>query len=164
MASCVSVEKLRTHWLLVTNLMLVLLLIGVVAAPALNAAGLPQYADVIHTVYLLLCPQRPEHSYFLFGYQTALEHREIAMIGAMLVAGLIYGQVRERISPLPFWVLVVACLPITWDILTQMLELRESNWFTRTWTGGLSTAAYVFCLYPIFDRAAQPHRTAHPVH
>ena len=159
-----SVERLRTHWLALTNLVLVLVLIGVVAAPALYALGLPRHADLIHTAYLILCPQRPDHSYFLFGYQTALEHREIAMIGAMLIGGLLYDQVRARVSPLPFWVLTVCCIPISWDILTQMLELRESDWLTRTWTGGLSTLAYVFCLYPIFDRASERHPTAHPAH
>ena len=152
--------RLWKHWLLVTNLVLALLLIGVVAAPALNAAGLSQYADLIHTAFLMLCPQRPEHSYFLFGYQTALEHREIAMIGALLVGGMAYGLLRP-LPPLPFWLLLVACIPISWDILSQMLELRESDWFTRTWTGALSCLAYVFCLYPLFDRSPKWHPVSH---
>lgn len=125
------------------------------AAPALNAAGLPQVAHVIHTAYLLLCPQRPEHSYFVFGYQTALEHHEIAMIGALLVGRLIYSVMRPA-SPLAFWLLVGACTPMGWDVLSQTLELRESDWSTRTWTGGLGSLAYVFRLYPRFDRVLVP--------
>ena len=162
MTSRASTERVRTLWLFLVNLALVLLLIGAVAAPAAYAAGLPRYADFIHTAYLPLCPQRPSHSYFVFGYQTALEHREIAMLGALLVGGLIYGRVRERASPLPFWVLLVAGLPIGWDVLTQMLELRESDWFTRTWTGALSCLAYVFWLYPRFDRSLRPTFRAAP--
>jgi uncharacterized membrane protein len=162
MTSRASTEQIRTLWLLLVNLALVLLLIGAAAAPAAYAAGLPRYADFIHTAYLPLCPQRPSHSYFVFGYQTALEHREIAMLGALLVGGLVYGRVRERVSPLAFWVLLLAGIPISWDVLSQMLGLRDSDWFTRTWTGALACLAYVFWLYPRLDRSLRPTVRAAP--
>ena len=143
----------RVHWLTLVDLVMALVLAGAVAAPILEMAGYPALADHIYLVYLLLCPQRPEHSYFLFGFQTALEHREIAMLGGLHLGSALYRGWRFRIRGLPLWTVVVASMPMMWDIVTQMMELRESDWFTRTWTGGLSTVAYALWLYPPVDQS-----------
>lgn len=146
----------RVHWLTLVDLVMAAVLAGAIAAPIIEMAGYPDLADHIHLVYLLLCPQRPEHSYFLFGFQTALEHREIAMLGGMLVGSVLYRWWRFRVRPLPFWVMVIVSIPMLWDVLTQTVGWRESDWFTRTWTGGLSTLAYALWLYPRVDPSMQP--------
>lgn len=145
----------RVHWLTVVDLVMAAVLAGAVAAPIIEMVGYPALADRIHLVYLLLCPQRPEHSYFLFGFQTALEHREIAMLGGMLIGSGLYRCWRLQVRPLPFWVMLIASIPMLWDVLTQMVGWRESDWFTRTWTGGLSTIAYALWLSPRVDPSLQ---------
>lgn len=140
------------HWLLLANAVVALTLLGAVAAPLLAAAGFEAASGAIHTAYLLLCPQRPAHSYFLAGHQLALEHREMAMFGAQLGGGLLFGLLRGRWhGRLGVWWLVLLSLPMAWDGFSQMFGLRESDWQTRTWTGALMAIAFVFWLYPLLE-------------
>lgn len=142
------------HWLAATNSLLGIVLLGAFAAPLLAATGLADAAQQLHTWYLVLCPQRPGHSYFVLGQQTALEHREIAIFAAQLAAGLIYaGPAWRARSPFGFWWLVVLSLPMAVDVLSQMLGWRDSDWFARSWTGALFGVASVFWIYPCVDEA-----------
>lgn len=140
------------RWLLLANVALGLALLGAALAPVLRAFGYHDAARAIHTLDLILCPQRPDHSYFLLGYQTALEHREIAMLAALLVGGIAYGLTRPRGRRVGFSLVALSVVPMLWDVLTQMWELRDSDWQTRTWTAALFSLAYVFWLYPVVDR------------
>ena len=144
---------MAAHWLLATNAAFAIILAGAALAPALRALGHDDAARAIHTLYLLLCPQRPDHSYVLFGYQTALEHREIAMLGALILGGTSFGLARPRAPRLGFPLVVLATAPMLWDVVTQTLELRDSDWLARTWTAALFCLAYVFWLYPPLDGA-----------
>lgn len=146
------------HWLWITNAACLLVLLGAFAAPLLEAGGAAGVSAAIHAWYLLLCPQRPEHSYFPFGHQTALEHREIAMFAAQLAAGLVYATRRGRTRGLPLWAVAVCALPILWDGLSQAFGYRESDWFTRSWTGALFNAAFAWWFYPFVDRLVGPRR------
>ncbi|MBI2755961.1 MAG: DUF2085 domain-containing protein [Chloroflexi bacterium] len=149
------------HWLLLANLLVTLALLGAVGAPVLAAARLDAASAAIHTAYLLLCPQRPAHSYFLFGQQLALEQREMAMFGAQFGAGLLYGVLRARgrwRERLSWSLLLLFSLPMAWDGLSQAVGLRDSDWQTRTWTGALFSAAFVFWLYPVLDRQLRLRR------
>lgn len=143
---------LTSRWLLIVDGGVALVLLGAVLAPLMSAAGLPNLSEAVHTAYLLLCPQRPDHSFFLLGQQLALEHREIGMLAGLLVGSATYRVRRFRDSPLPFWLLLAAGVPVLWDVLSQMAGLRVSDWPTRTWTGGLFTFTYVLWLYPAVDR------------
>jgi len=55
------------HWLLLANSLAAYILLGAVAAPLLSLAGLSASSQAIYAAYRWLCPQRPTHSYFLFG-------------------------------------------------------------------------------------------------
>src|SRR2546425_12788869 len=84
-------------------------------------------ADATHALFLLLCPQRPEHSYFLFGHKLAMEQRMLAMFGAQLIGGLAFGALRGRVSSGLDWRLfTLASVPVAWDILSQSFGLRVS--------------------------------------
>lgn len=143
------------HWLFAMNLVTGLVLAGAYAAPLLELAGATGASSAIHTWYLLLCPQRPGHSYFPWGRQTALEHREIAMFAGQLAAGLVYA-LRRGGQGLPWWGAVLLSLPLAWDGFSQMFGFRDSDWLTRTWTGALFSVGLVFWLYPFMDRLVPP--------
>jgi uncharacterized membrane protein len=150
-----------SHWLLLANVVTALILVGAITAPLLASAGHMATAEAIHTLYLLLCPQRPAHSYFLFGHQIALEQRELAMFGGQLVAGLAYGVNRERWHWRPGWKLfVLVALPMAWDGTSQALGIRGSDWLTRTWTGALFNLAFVAWFYPYVEQLLGPRRPA----
>jgi uncharacterized membrane protein len=126
-----------------------LVLAGALAAPILAEVGYSSAAASLHQLYLLLCPQRPSHSYYLLGQQLALEEREMAMFTAQLLSGIVYGYLRGRVRmelPSPFF--AGSAVPLAWDVLSQMLALRSSDWFTRSWTGGIFMIAFVFWCYP----------------
>lgn len=147
------------HWLALANLGLALTLLGAVAAPVLAAAGLEAVAAALHTLYLLLCPQRPSHSYFLLGHQLALEHREMAIFSAQLATGLGFGALRARTAWRLDWRLfLLASLPMAWDVLSQQLGMRDSDWLTRSWTGGLFGAAFVLWFYPLLEYGFRTRR------
>jgi uncharacterized membrane protein len=151
-------ELTRGHWLLAINVALALTLGGAVAA-ALVEPIQPALANAIHAWYLLLCPQRPEHSYFLLGHQLALEQREISMFNAQLFAGLLYGPFRERWTCWPGWpVLVILAVPMACDGLSQALGFRASDWQTRTWTGALFSLGFALWFYPHLERTLRPSR------
>ena len=141
-----------THWLLVANISVVLILAGAVVAPALRAAGLDAIAWPIHMFYRLLCLQRPSHSYFLLGHQLALEHRMLALFTAQLIGGLVYAIGRRPRGWLTWRVVLVLSLPMAVDIVSQMVGLRDSDWLTRTWTGSLAALPLVLWVYPHLDQ------------
>jgi uncharacterized membrane protein len=148
------------RWLLLVNLGCALLLAGAVGVAYLRSVGAGWLSEPLATAYLLLCPQRPDHSYFPFGYQMALEHREVAMLGAQLLGGLGFGLIGGRLRGLDWSLVVLLSMPMLGDVLSQMVGLRESNWLIRTWTGGLFTLAFVLWLYPIVDAVIWSERAA----
>jgi uncharacterized membrane protein len=87
------------------------------------------------------------------GWKVALCQRDVAIYAAVLVGGLIYGLVRDRIRPLPFKVFIVLCIPIAVDGLTQLVGWRESTWLLRTLTGALFGFAAVWLAYPYVEDA-----------
>ena len=136
---------MSAHWLLVANLMVALTILGAVAAPALRTAGFDTLSELIHAVSLVLCPQRPTHSPFLFGYQWALEQRELAMFGAQF-AGPCRGP--APCTELDRRLLASSSLPIAWDGLSQTFRAGRKDRVARSWTGGLAVVSW---LYPILD-------------
>ena len=140
------------HWLLLANASTALILTGAVSAPLLVFVGLGGASEAFHAGYLLLCPQRPTHSYYLLGQLLALEQRELAMFAAQPGGGLIYARIRGRWGGrLGVWSVLLLSLPMAWDGLTQAFALRDSDWQTRAWTGALFDVAFVFWFYPLLE-------------
>ncbi|MFQ5595193.1 MAG: DUF2085 domain-containing protein [Anaerolineae bacterium] len=101
----------------------------------------------------------------VYGSQTAVCHRDIAIYGAVLVAGLVFGLVRDRLKPLPFKVFILFLIPIAVDGLTQLfggilpiLPARESTWLLRTITGALFGAGGVWLAYPYIEQGMRDIR------
>jgi uncharacterized membrane protein len=102
------------------------------------------------------------------GYKTALCQRDMAIYGFVLIGGLVYGLVRKRrdVQPLPLWAFLVFGLgPIALDgfsqlfsqygvalaplsAINQIIPLRESSPFLRTFTGAMFGFSLVWLTYP----------------
>jgi len=114
----------------------------------------------------LLCPQRPSHSFFLFGYPLALEQRMLAIFGGLLLGGLLYAPLRDRLRPLGWRPLVLLNAPLLVDVLSQTAGLRDSTGPWRVATGLLGALAAAWWAYPRLQRtfaapAASPTDTDH---
>lgn len=140
------------RWVVLMNLNLALVLAGAVAVSYLRSIGVEWLAEPLASAYLLICSQRPSHSYFPFGYQMALEQRMVAIFAAQLLGGLAFSRLRHRLQPLDWRLMVLLSLPFTWDVFSQTFGLRDSDWLWRTWTGALFNLALTWFAYPRFER------------
>lgn len=89
------------------------------------------------------------------GWKVALCERDVAIYGAMLAGGLLFGLLRRRgrVPKLSFRVYLLFLIPIAVDGLTQLVGLRSSNWWLRTITGAIFGLATVWLAYPYVDEA-----------
>lgn len=115
--------------------------------PALVAAGMPDTAN--------LFVQRRFIGNDAVGFKVALCQRDVAIYAAVAGAGLIYAVVRRyrRVRPLSWKVFLLLLIPMAIDGGTQLVGLRESNWWLRTLTGALFGASAVWLAYPYVEEA-----------
>jgi uncharacterized membrane protein len=137
-----------------------LLLLGVLytglplLAPVLETHGHTLLARGIYDAYRLVCHQRADRSFHLYGQKMAFCERDLAIYGTAALCLLGYALIRLRWQPRPMsarW-LALLTLPMALDGGTQLLGLRESTWELRVATGALfSMGAALFAL-PHLDR------------
>ena len=117
------------------------------------------------------------------GYKVAFCQRDVAIYGAILVGGMVFGLLREKLKPLQFWrYLLLGIVPIGLDGFSQLFanppfdetsaglitligtvsqaifSIRESTPFLRTLTGGLFGLANVWLAYPYLQQAFKDTR------
>lgn len=148
-----AILHVTRHWLLVVNV-----LGGITAglpllAPWLRAQELTLPARAIFLAYHLICHQRPERSFFVFGQQMAYCQRNTAIYTGVFALGVGYTLVRGRIRPLRWWWLFLLWLPIALDGFTQLFGWRESTWALRVITGSLFALGCVWVGFPHLERA-----------
>lgn len=97
------------------------------------------------------------------GYKVAICERDIAIYGAIFLAGVVFGVFRRWIKPLPLWAwFLFGIVPIALDGGTQLVfglpifpfslfAVRESTPFLRTLTGGLFGVMNVWMAYPYVE-------------
>lgn len=109
------------HWLFAFNVFWGIFAGLPVVAPILMALGLTAPANMIYQAYRVTCHQFPSRSYFIFGHQVAVCHRDLAIWTTLFVGGLVFALLRERVKALPFhwWILFV--IPIGLDGGTQLV-------------------------------------------
>ncbi len=83
------------------------------------------------------------------GFKVALCQRDMAIYGTMLLSGLVFSVLRQRVKPIAVWVYIaLGLVPIGLDGVSQLISYivpslmpggvpRESNWILRTFTGAL---------------------------
>lgn len=93
------------------------------------------------------------------GYKVALCERDLAIYGSMAVFGLLLAVRRWRLPRLRlFWYVLIAVLPMALDGGTQLIGLRESNWWLRTLTGALFGGGTLWFVYPYLSEAFAAER------
>jgi uncharacterized membrane protein len=126
-----------------------------VLSPIFLAAGWSFAGHLLFAVYGLVCHQLTSRSFYIFGNQIALCQRDLAIYAAMLGAGVVYAELRRKISALSWQAWLLAVLPMVIDGGTQLVGLRESTWEWRVLTGGLFGVATAWLLYPTIDKLVQ---------
>lgn len=153
------------HWLLFAN-GLVILYAGVPwLSPLAYAAGYPLLGRLLFLAYRPFCHQIPERSFFLFGYQVAYCHREVAMYTTLAVGGLLFALVRDRIRPIPLRLGGLLLLPMLLDGGMHMIDDLAQlgfrgggdapgtlNFALRIITGLLFAAFVLLAVYPRLER------------
>lgn len=96
------------------------------------------------------------------GYKVALCQRDVAIWGGILLAGLLFALLRDRLKPLriTLW-LIFGILPIALDGGSQLFAQfpmlsalsRESTPFLRTLTGGLFGVCNIWMAYPYIEES-----------
>lgn len=116
-------------------------------APALEAAGAPPERDLFGF--------RGFIGNLSTGYKVALCQRDLAIYGAVVLAGLIFAvfRTRVRISAPSLKVYALFLVPIALDGGSALIGLRDSNWWLRTVTGAIFGVASVWLAYPYVDDA-----------
>jgi len=93
------------------------------------------------------------------GWKMAICERDLAIYGALFIAGLVFAR-RRAIKPLGFVAYAVLILPMAIDGFTQTFGWRESTWELRVITGALFGAASAWLLLPRFAAMAARERYA----
>lgn len=136
------------HWLLLFNTVNGLIFAGTFIVPFLNKIGQTQIADLLFHYYRILCVQNPDHSYFIFGYQMAMDQRMTAIFGSIFASGIVFALVGKNVRPLNWRLYLLFLTPIAVDGFTQLFGWRHSNWQLRTITGILFGVANVWIAVP----------------
>lgn len=128
-----------THWLAVF-IGYGATVVGLAAlAPLLKGTGYETASRFIYLPYRLICHQRAERSLHLHGEQMAFCERDLAIVLAAVMAGVLFALARRwRALPnIGFVVVVMFALPMAIDGGTQLIGLRESTTALRLLTGSL---------------------------
>jgi uncharacterized membrane protein len=108
-------------------------------APLLKGAGYETASRFIYLPYQLICHQRAERSFHLHGEQMAFCERDVAIVTAAVLTGILFSIIRRRVTfpQIGFMVVVLFALPMAIDGGTQLVGLRESTPELRVLTGSL---------------------------
>lgn len=145
------VEWFLRNWIWVASGWAALVVFGAVLTPLLAASGFDTLSWAFYKAYRLLCPQRPDHSWFIAGHKMGFEQRDTSMFAAGAVAGPLYVLVRRFNWRISWKMMVLAQVPMLIDVGTQMVGLRDSDGFWRAWTGALGIFGFVAWMYPKVD-------------
>ena len=88
-----------------------------------------------------------------FGFKAAICQRDTAIYGSVWLAGLFYAFTRRMARPLNWRLYLLFLIPIAVDGGTQLIGLRESNWWLRSVTGAIFGIASVWLAYPYVEDA-----------
>jgi len=145
---------LTRHWLALLSALLTLFLGLALLTPVLQAWGYDGLGRTLFRAYHRVCHQRPERSFFIMGRQVAFCQRDVGEFAGFLLGSGLYAASRRRLRLRNARLyLMVFVTPIAVDGITQLLGLRESNWWLRLTTGIWFGAGTVLLVYPRINAA-----------
>lgn len=136
------------HWTTTVSLWALLTVAGAVLTPWLASRGFGTAAQLLYWAYRPLCPQRPDHSFFVAGYKMAFEQRETAMFLAGAAAGPLHALLRPMRFRCSGRLVLLALVPMLVDVATQSVGLRDGDAFWRVVTGAIAVVPFVLWSYP----------------
>jgi len=145
------VEWFLRNWIWVASGWAALVVAGAVLTPVLAANGFDTLSWMFYRAYRLLCPQREAHSWFISGHKMGFEQRDTAMFVAGAIGGPLYVLLRRFTWKVSWKMMVLAQVPMLIDVFTQIIGLRDSDGFWRSWTGALGVFAFIAWMYPKLD-------------
>ncbi len=122
---------------------------AILFAPLLAASSSP-LAEYVYRFFQPICHQRPERSFFLFGQKLAVCVRCSSMYFAFLVGGCLFPLTRKwgtRRTPSRA-ILILALLPIVFEVAAEWAGLYTSTVWTRAITGGMFGYVVSLILFP----------------
>jgi uncharacterized membrane protein len=147
-----AVDHFARHWVLfivfITGVYAGLPLLG----PALMAARLTTPANIVYTIYRVLCHQLPSRSSFIFGQQVCYCDRCMGIYTTLFAAALLFAALHRRVKPLPWQVYPAFVAPMALDGLTQILGLRSSSFELRIITGALFGIGSAWLALPYLEQ------------
>ena len=135
------VRVLARHWLLLANIVLTLQALLPYLAPALMQLGYLRAGHNLYSLYVPLCHQLPERSFFAGGYQLPVCARDTGIYAGFALGLLALWLLSRSTKPteLPRWpVLVLMSVfvgAMAIDGLTSYAGLRETTNAVRLVTG-----------------------------
>ena len=144
-------EWFLRHWVWVASGWAAMVVLGAVVTPILAANGFDTLSWLLYKAYRLLCPQRPDHSWFIAGHKMGFEQRDTAMFVAGALGGPLYLLLRRFQWQVHWRIVLLAQVPLLIDVGTQVVGLRDSDGFWRSWTGALGVFAFIAWMYPKVD-------------
>lgn len=149
------------HWIAAASIWALVTVAGAVLTPWLASLGFETAAQILYWAYRPLCPQRPDHSFFIAGHKMAFEQRETAMFIAGALASPLYMLVKRTSARVPGWLVIAATVPMLADVASQSVALHEGDWFVRSVTGALAVLFFALWAYPKLDADLTRSMTGH---
>lgn len=85
------------------------------------------------------------------GWKVAWSDRMVSMYGGIFLFGVLYGFIRRKIKPIPFWGFVLFCVPMGIDGVTHVISdlygLGRGFRYDNQWLATLTNNAFDFYFY-----------------
>ncbi|MER3429355.1 MAG: hypothetical protein C4334_14940 [Pyrinomonas sp.] len=127
-----------------------LLSVLIIGAPWLARRGNTLLAESLRHAFSVVCHQRPERSFYLWGYPLAVCARCTGIYLGAFCGALIYPllrSLRDRTSPARRW-LILSAVPLALDWGLGFSHVLENSSFSRCATGLLFGFALAFYVVP----------------
>lgn len=140
------------HWVAAASIWAGLIVAGAIVTPLLAANGFDTLSWAMYKLYRVICPQQPDHSWFIAGHKMGFEQRDTAMFAAGAIAGPLYLLAKRLgFGGISGRTMLVFQIPILIDVFSQVFGFRDSDGFWRSLTGTIAVWAIVAWIYPRLD-------------
>jgi len=119
-----------------------------------ESSGYLMVSKFVYGIFHPICHQKPERSFFVFGYPMSVCARCTGIYIGMLILTILYPlakRLNDNSTPSKYY-LIASMIPMALDGGTQLLGMRESFNELRFITGFIFGGALIFYLIPVFNQ------------